>query len=142
MSAERRAPGQPARPPAERERPPVTTMLATEGRMSLDEFAGGAGIHPDMARRFVALGLIEASRDAAGNLWFSPAQLATVAMARRLRAGLSLNYAAIGLVIDLLDRIDVLEAALRRGGAGVPARTRVRPRPRPSPKPPPKPRRE
>jgi len=34
-----------------------------------------------------------------------------------LRAGLSLNYAAIGLVLDLLDRIDELEEASRRTGS-------------------------
>jgi hypothetical protein len=33
---------------------------------------------------------------------------------QRLRAGLALNYAALGVVVDLLDRIAVLEAALRR----------------------------
>jgi len=32
---------------------------------------------------------------------------------QRLRAGFALNYAAVGLVTDLLDRIAVLEAALR-----------------------------
>jgi hypothetical protein len=32
---------------------------------------------------------------------------------QRLRAGFGLNYAAIGLVTDLLDRIAVLEAAAR-----------------------------
>ena len=37
-----------------------------------------------------------------------------MARVQRLRAGFALNYAAIGLVTDLLDRIAVLEAALRR----------------------------
>jgi hypothetical protein len=32
---------------------------------------------------------------------------------QRLRTGLALNYAAMGLVLDLLDRIDSLEEALR-----------------------------
>jgi hypothetical protein len=32
---------------------------------------------------------------------------------QRLRAGFALNYAAIGLVTDLLDRVAILEAALR-----------------------------
>ena len=32
---------------------------------------------------------------------------------QRLRAGFALNYAALGLVTDLLDRITALEAALR-----------------------------
>jgi chaperone modulatory protein CbpM len=34
-------------------------------------------------------------------------------MHRALRAGLGLNYTAVGVVLDLLDRIDALEAVLR-----------------------------
>ena len=82
-------------------------------RLSLEEFAVLSGLHPDLIRRLVALGLIEAYRDAAGQLWFSRSELAAVARMQRLRAGFALNYAAIGLVTDLLDRIAVLEAALR-----------------------------
>ncbi|HEX4094400.1 MAG TPA: chaperone modulator CbpM, partial [Trebonia sp.] len=52
-------------------------------------------------------------RDPAGQLWFSRSELAALARVQRLRAGFSLNYAAVGLVADLLDRIAVLEAALR-----------------------------
>jgi pimeloyl-ACP methyl ester carboxylesterase len=81
--------------------------------LSLDEFAAAAGLHPDLVRRLVALGLVDAASDAAGRLWFPRSQLAAVARVQRLRAGLGLNYAAIGLVTDLLDRIAVLEAALR-----------------------------
>lgn len=88
-------------------------------RLPLERFARRAGLHPELVRRFVALGLLAARRDAAGQLWLDPAELATVARIQRLRAGLQLNYAAIGLVLDLLDRIDDLEAALRAGGAGV-----------------------
>jgi chaperone modulatory protein CbpM len=86
-----------------------TYPLARPARLSLDGFAYRAGLHPDLVRRYVALGLVEADRDAAGRLWFRPAQLRTIARVQRLRAELSLNYAAIGLVLDLLDRIDELE---------------------------------
>ena len=89
-------------------------------RLSLEEFAMVTGLHPDLIRRLVALGLIDARRDSAGELWFSRSQLAAVARVQRLRAGLALNYAAIGLVTDLLDRIAALEAALR--GAQRPGR--------------------
>ena len=82
-------------------------------RLNLEEFALMSGLHPDLVRRLVALGLIDADRDTAGELWFSRSDLAAAARIQRLRAGLALNYAAIGLVIDLLDRIAVLEAALR-----------------------------
>ena len=87
--------------------------LARPWRLSLDGFAGSAGLHPELVRRLVALGLVQATRDRAGRLWFTRAELATVARVQRLRAGLSLNWAAIGLVLDLLDRIDVLERDLR-----------------------------
>jgi hypothetical protein len=48
----------------------------------------------------------------------------------RLRVGLSLNYPALGLVMDLLDRIEALEAALRATGARLPARRSCRGSPR------------
>ena len=83
--------------------------LAPPVRLSLDGFARRTGLHPDLLRRYVALGLVDADRDAAGRLWFRPAELVRVARVERLRAGLALNYAAIGLVLDLLDRIDELE---------------------------------
>lgn len=87
--------------------------IVRAARLSLEEFALLSGLHPDLIRRLVALGLIDADRDTAGELWFSRGQLAAVARVQRLRAGFALNYAAIGLVTDLLDRIAVLEAALR-----------------------------
>lgn len=88
-------------------------------RLNLEEFAAASGLHPDLVRRLVALGLIDAERDAAGDLCFSRGQLATVARMQRLRAGFAINYAALGLVSDLLDRIAELEAAVR--GARRPA---------------------
>jgi len=90
--------------------------------LSLDSFAAMTGLHPDLIRRLVALGLINADRDRAGELWFSRGELAAVARVQRLRAGFALNYAAIGLVTDLLNRIAVLEAALRGQAARRPGR--------------------
>jgi hypothetical protein len=66
-----------------------------------------------MARRLVALGLLEPVRDSAGELWFGRDQLFAVARIRRLRVGLGLNYASLGLVADLLDRVAELERQLR-----------------------------
>ena len=91
-------------------------------RLSLEEFALLSGLHPELIRRLVALGLVDADRDPAGQLWFSRSEFAAVARVQRLRAGFALNYPAIGLVIDLLDRIAVLEAALRGQAARRPGR--------------------
>lgn len=98
--------------------------LQRRPRLGAEDFAARAGVHPDLVRRLVALGLLEPSRDSRGRWWFVPEQVRTVARIQRLRAGLSVNYAALGLVMDLLDRVDALEAALRRTGVPVPARTR------------------
>ena len=73
-----------------------------------------AGLHPDLVRRLVALGLLDAGRRCQrASCGSQPGQVAAVARIQRLRAGLSLNYAALGVVVDLLDRIAELEAALR-----------------------------
>jgi chaperone modulatory protein CbpM len=102
--------------------PRYVLVPASSGRLGLDEFARRCGLHPDLVRRFVALGLVPAVRDRDGRLWFAPAQVAAVARLQRLRAALPLNYAALGLVVDLLDRITQLETALRIRGNAEPGR--------------------
>jgi len=92
----------------------ATTALARPVLLGCDAFAAATGLHPEHVRRLVALGLLDPLRDAAGGLWFPLAQVAAAARLQRLRAGLGLNYAALGLVVDLLDRIDDLERELRR----------------------------
>ena len=88
-------------------------VLVQSARLNMEAFARTTGTHPDLIRRLVALGLLEADRDAAGDLWFAPSQVAAMGRVQRLRAGFGLNYAAVGVVTDLLDRITVLESALQ-----------------------------
>jgi hypothetical protein len=87
-------------------------------RLDLEGFARRGGVHPDLVRRFVALGLLDVDRDASGQLWLHPRELFTLARIERLRSGLALNYAAIGLVLDLLDQIDRLRADAQRPPRG------------------------
>ncbi|MET7746104.1 chaperone modulator CbpM [Streptomyces sp. NPDC005385] len=94
----------------------VRYVLVAVPRLTLDAVARRSGLHPDLVRRFVALGLVDAERDAAGRLVFDLTAPAVLARIQRLRTGLCLNYASIGLVLDLLDRISLLEAALRGRG--------------------------
>ena len=89
-------------------------LLARRPGLQLDVFAARCGLHPDMVRRLVALGLVACRQDARGEPSFEPSALVTVARIQRLRTGLGLNYAAIGLVLDLLDHIEELESASRR----------------------------
>jgi chaperone modulatory protein CbpM len=93
---------------------------STRPLLDLESFCRGAGLHPDFVRRLVALGLLEAEPGPAGELRFPPSQLAAAARLQRLRSGLGLNYAGLGLVVDLLDRVATLEAALRQRSAHSP----------------------
>jgi DNA-binding transcriptional MerR regulator len=88
-------------------------VLTKPARLSVDRVSVHTGLHPDMVRRFAALGLIECAVDDSGRLWFPPGTVARIARIQRLRGGLSLNYNAVALVLDLLDRIRVLEAQVR-----------------------------
>jgi hypothetical protein len=73
--------------------------------LEVEALAREAGLHPDLVRRFVRLGLVEPGDiDAPGRL----------AMAARLRRDLGLSYAGAILACELLARIDVLEERLRR----------------------------
>jgi hypothetical protein len=105
------------------------TRGTARGALRHEDFARLCGLHPELIRRFVALGLVSAVRDVDGALWFAPSQVPAVARLRRLRATLPLNYAALGLVVDLLDRITELETALgvrgRTEPVRAPAATRV-----------------
>jgi len=88
--------------------------LAMPARLSLDTLARRAGMHPVLVRRLAVLGLLDATWDAHGDPWFAPAALQRIARVQRLHTDLAVNYAAIGLVMDLLDRVDELQTALRR----------------------------
>jgi chaperone modulatory protein CbpM len=94
--------------------PSARYVLARRPGMDLDTFARRSGLHPDMVRRFVALGLLPCQRNPHGQLRFDASALRIIARIQRLRIGLGLNYAAIGLVLDLLDRIEELESAARQ----------------------------
>ena len=80
--------------------------------LSVDQVAAAAGLHPHLVARLVALGLLDTHPGPTGPV-LPPAQAARAARIVRLRDGLGLNYTAVGVVLDLLDRIDELEAALR-----------------------------
>src|SRR6185369_2094698 len=111
--------------PLRREEQTMTAVshfaLARPYRLSLDSYAQVTGVHPELVRRLVAIGLLEVTRDAQGRLWFDPSQVREMARIQRLRMSLNLGYSAIGLVVELLDRIAELEKTQRRmsrrGGA-------------------------
>ncbi len=100
---------------AERRYALVRTMRLPASGMCVSEAAARCGVHPDLIDRFIRLGLIDpVERDDRRNEWILAA--GTPRLIRkiiRLRNDLGLNYSAIGVVLDLLSRIDLLEVRIR-----------------------------
>jgi hypothetical protein len=81
---------------------PVTAPVKI---VAVTTLSRAAGVHPDLVRRFVALGLLEPGE---------PHAAERLARAARLRHDLGLGYGGAIFATRLLDRIDELEARLRR----------------------------
>ena len=82
--------------------------------VEIDVLAREAGIHPELARRLVRLGLLEPAGGTAAAPRFPRDAAAQLARAVRLRRDLGIDYAGAVLASQLLARIEVLEARLRR----------------------------
>jgi DNA-binding transcriptional MerR regulator len=82
-------------------------------RLDLGAVAALSGLHPHVVERFADLGLVPWTTDAAGRMWFTPAAPARLRRIVRLHADLALNYAALALVLELLDRVEALEGRRR-----------------------------
>ena len=83
--------------------------------LTLSELAYLSRLHPELIARFVDLGLLEPSaRKNTGELLFDSEAVLTARKIWRLRQQLGINYAGIGLVLDLLDRIEDLENEINR----------------------------
>ena len=61
-------------------------------RLDLETFGRAVDLHPDLVRRLVTLGLLDAATDTAGRMWFRPREVAAAFRIQRLRSNLSLNY--------------------------------------------------
>jgi hypothetical protein len=80
--------------------------------LGLDALAREAGLHPELVRRFVALGLIDPAGGTSAAPLFTRDDAAALARAARLRRDLGVSYAGAVLASELLGRIEVLERQL------------------------------
>ena len=83
--------------------------------LSLSEVAYLSRLHPELIARFVSLGLLEPKKQlSSGELLFDTEGVLTARKIWRLRQELGINYVGIGLVLDLLDRIESLEREIKQ----------------------------
>jgi DNA-binding transcriptional MerR regulator len=92
----------------------VRTERDFSGYYTLSEVAYRAGLHPELIDRFMRLGLIEFSGSTnEGEPLFDPEVIPLIKRILRLRNQLGVNYAGIGVVLELMSRLEHLEARLR-----------------------------
>jgi chaperone modulatory protein CbpM len=84
--------------------------------LSVGELATAAGISRARVARLVRLGLVEPT--APGAREFTAATAARLRRMLRLRGDLGVNLAGAAIIVDLLERLDRLEAQLARPGGG------------------------
>ena len=95
----------------------VGTPLRGEVYLSGEELAAAAGISPTRLARLVRLGLVNPR--APGTSEFTAATAARLRRMLRLHADLGVNLVGAAIIVDLLERLESMEAALARlrGGA-------------------------
>jgi DNA-binding transcriptional MerR regulator len=82
--------------------------------LTLSQLASLCGVHPDLIVRFVHLGLLDPLEERAGvPSLFAPSAVDVVHKILRLRRDLGINYVGIGVVLDLMRRIEALESRVR-----------------------------
>jgi hypothetical protein len=109
---------------ATRGRPGAQLIRPTRRLVEIDALARLAGVHPEMVRALVRLGLIEPRGGTPLAPLFRPQDAVLIARATRLRRDLGVNYAGAVLASELLARIEDLEQRLR-SGAPTPTRQEV-----------------
>ncbi len=92
----------------------VTETTGSSPFLTISQVAGRCGVHPDLIDRFVRLGLIDtADFTAKGEALFDDCVVSTVRKILRLRNQLGVNYVGIGVIFELMARIEALEAQIR-----------------------------
>jgi hypothetical protein len=88
------------------------TGLATTGRglIGIESLSAEAGMHPEIVRRFIGLGLVSPSGGTRAAPLFERQDARLLARAGRLRRDLGVDYTGAVLACELLARIARLEA--------------------------------
>jgi DNA-binding transcriptional MerR regulator len=79
--------------------------------LTVSEIARLAGLHPELVERLISLGLVDPV-DTQPEPLFEPAVILRLRRIVRLRNDLGVNWAGVGVVLDLLGRIEELQEEL------------------------------
>ncbi len=88
--------------------------MSSHDLISLGDLAQRVGCRVVLVRRFFHLGVIEEAEVRRGDPYFGESAVERLHRALRIRQDLRVGSASLGLVLDLLERIEHLEAELER----------------------------
>ncbi len=92
----------------------VGTVSGGGSYLTSTEVAYHCGVHPELIDRFIQLGLIDfIERDRDGTALFGSDVVPLVRRILRLRNELGVNYSGIGVILDLMARVETLEDRIR-----------------------------
>jgi chaperone modulatory protein CbpM len=95
----------------------VTAVVLDDGFVfTLEQLSQACGAEPSQVHALVSEGILNPEGMGPQSWTFTALSLSTARAALRLSRDLELSYAGAALVIDLLDRIELLKARLRRAG--------------------------
>jgi|SRR5881296_1061013 len=83
--------------------------------LPLDEVASRAGVHPELLHRFIKFGLIEPADESTAEILLDPEALHRICVIQRLRRDLGVNLAGVGVILELLDRLNAKGCGESRG---------------------------
>jgi chaperone modulatory protein CbpM len=92
--------------------PSTEPLLRAEIAISVEELAAAVGIRPARLARLVQLGLVEPATP--GTSEFTAATVARLRRMLRLHRDLGVNLAGAAIIVDLLERLERLDAELAR----------------------------
>ncbi len=92
----------------------IATYRDDDRQLTLDELALAAHVHPSLVERFVDLGLVDPVQSAGSCVYFSATAVVRVGAICRLRRDFGANLSSVGLILDLVERIQALEHELER----------------------------
>ena len=92
----------------------LSRSSGVSGHLTLEEVAYHCGLHPELIERLMRIGLIDyEERNADGDVLFHADVVPLIRTILRLRNHLGVNYAGIGVVLELMARIESLENQVR-----------------------------
>jgi len=92
----------------------ISRASAFSPYLTRSEVAYRCNLHPDLVERLVSLGLVDyVERDINGDTLFHPDVVPLIRRIMRLRNHLGVNYAGIGVILELTARIESLEGHIR-----------------------------